>query len=291
MTLYEYTIAPFSEFAFMRRALAACLALSLGCGPIGVFLMLRRMSLMGDALSHALLPGVAVGFLLAGFSLPAMTAGGFVAGLGVALLAGTASRLTVLREDASFAAFQLISMALGVLLVSTRGGNVNLLHILFGSVLAVDDQALLLTASIASLSLVLLALLYRPLLIDSFDPGYLPRHDSSSGGWQMLFLALVSMDLVAGFQSMGALMAVGIMMLPAIAARFWAREVWSLMAVGILLALLSGVTGLLLSYHHRLPSGPAIILTAGALHLFSLLFGRFGLFPARFRGRGRHRRG
>ena len=109
---------PFIEFSFMRRALVGCLALSLGAPPIGVFLMLRRMSLMGDAMSHAILPGAAIGFLVAGLSLPAMSLGGFVAGFAVALAAGLIARTTILREDASLAAFYLVSLALGVLIVS-----------------------------------------------------------------------------------------------------------------------------------------------------------------------------
>ncbi|MBF0160676.1 MAG: metal ABC transporter permease [Magnetococcales bacterium] len=291
MTAYEYLLEPFVQFSFMRRALVACLALSMGCGPVGVLLMLRRMSLMGDALSHAILPGVAVAFLLAGFSLPAMTLGGFVAGLAVAILAGTLSRVTLLKEDASFAAFQLISLSVGVLIVSTRGGNVDLLHVLFGSVLAVDDHALLLVASIASVSLLTLAILYRPLIIDSFDPGYLRTLHGRSGIWQTLFLALVVMDLVAGFHALGAMMAVGMMMLPAIAARFWARSVWSMMGVAALIALLSGFAGLVLSFHHQLPSGPAIILTTGLFYLFSLVFAPLGMVRMRFGLVGQHRKG
>ena len=107
-------IDPFVDFAFMRRALVGCLALSLSAPPIGVFLMLRRMSLMGDAMSHAILPGAAIGYLLAGLSLFAMSLGGFAAGIAVALLAGLVARTTVLREDASLAAFYLCSLALGV---------------------------------------------------------------------------------------------------------------------------------------------------------------------------------
>ncbi|MEO5340983.1 MAG: metal ABC transporter permease [Magnetococcus sp. MYC-9] len=291
MTVYDYLLDPFVQFAFMRRALAACFALSLGCGPVGVLLMLRRMSLMGDALSHAILPGVAVAFLWAGFSLPAMTLGGFIAGLAVAVLAGSMSRLTLLKEDASFASFQLISLATGVLIVSTRGGNVDLLHVLFGSVLAVDDQALLLAACIATVSLLALAVLYRPLIIDSFDPGYLRGSGGGKALWQTLFLALVALDLVAGFHTLGAMMAVGMMMLPAIAARFWARSVWGMMGVAVVIALLAGYAGLLLSFHYRLPSGPAVILTAGLLHLFSLAFGPLGVVRARFGPRAPHRKG
>ena len=164
---------PFIEFSFMRRALVGCFALSLGAPPIGVFLMLRRMSLMGDAMSHAILPGAAIGYLLAGLSLLAMSLGGFAAGLAVALAAGLVARSTVLREDASLAAFYLVSLALGVMIVSVRGSNVDLLHVLFGTVLALDDHALLLVASIATLSLAVLAVIYRPLVLECFDPQFL----------------------------------------------------------------------------------------------------------------------
>ena len=150
MTFYELALAPFVEFGFMRRALVGCTALALGSAPVGVFLMLRRMSLTGDAMAHAILPGAAVGFLVAGLSLPAMTLGGLAAGLAVALLAGLVSRTTVLREDATLASFYLISLAAGVLIVSLRGSNVDLMHVLFGTVLALDDPALFLLAGIAS---------------------------------------------------------------------------------------------------------------------------------------------
>ncbi|HET6221520.1 MAG TPA: metal ABC transporter permease, partial [Dongiaceae bacterium] len=164
MDLYGLIVDPFIAFGFMRRALIACLALSLGCGPIGVFLVLRRMSLMGDAMSHAILPGAALGFLVAGLSLWAMGAGGLVVGLAVALLSGMVSRATNLKEDASLAGFYLISLALGVLIVSTRGSNVDLLHVLFGTILAVDDSALFLIAGITSVTLLTLAVIYRPLV-------------------------------------------------------------------------------------------------------------------------------
>src|SRR5580765_6673381 len=142
--LYSTLIAPFAEFEFMRRALVGTLALALGAGPVGVFLMLRRMSLMGDAMSHAILPGAAIGFLLSGLSLAAMTAGGLIAGFVVAVLAGLVARATELKEDASLAAFFLLSLAIGVTVVSMHGTNIDLLHFLFGSVLALDDPTLFL---------------------------------------------------------------------------------------------------------------------------------------------------
>ena len=288
MTLHDALIAPFADFAFMRRALVGSLALAVGCGPVGVLLMLRRMSLMADAMSHAILPGEAVAFLWAGLTLPAMGVGGFVAGLAVALLAGGVARLTPLREDASFAAFYLISLAAGVLLVSARGSNVDLLHVLFGTILAVDDESLLLMATVATVSLTGLAVLYRPLVVECFDPGFLR---SVSGGGDLAhygFLVLVVLNLVAGFQALGTLMAVGLMMLPAAAARFWARELWALAVTASLLAFVAGWLGLLLSYHENLPAGPAIILTAGLFYLVSVLLGpRGGLWSRYFPGRHR----
>lgn len=267
---------PFAHYEFMRRALVACLALSLGSGPVGVFLVLRRMSLVGDALSHAIMPGAAVGFLLAGLSLPAMSLGGFVAGLFVALLSGVVSRLTKQREDASFAAFYLMSLAAGVLIVSTRGSNVDLMHVLFGTILAVDDLSLLLVAGIASVSTILFTIIYRPLVAECFDPGFLRSVNGKGNIYHMLFLIMVVVNLVAGFQALGTLMAVGLMMLPAAASRFWAKEVWSLSLVAIALAFLSGYAGLVISFRHNMPSGPAIVLFAGGLYVFSFVFGRNG---------------
>src|SRR5918995_3823340 len=167
--MYEYFIAPFVDFGFMQRALAGSLMLSLSSCPVGVFLMLRRMSLTGDAMAHAILPGAAAGFLLYGLQIVPMTIGGLIAGAIVALGAGAVSRFTVQKEDASMAAFYLISLAAGVLIVSLRGSSVDLMHVLFGTVLALDDPALVLLAGIASATLLTLALLWRPLVLECVD--------------------------------------------------------------------------------------------------------------------------
>lgn len=274
--IVETLVAPFTDYAFMRRALAGCLALSLGTAPVGVFLMLRRMSLIGDAMGHAILPGAAVGFLVAGLSLPAMTLGGLVAGLVVALLAGVIARVTVLREDASLAAFYLISLASGVLIVSVHGSNVDLLHVLFGSVLALDDSAVLLIAAIATLTLLTLALIYRPLVLECLDPQFLRSVSRLSTPVHFAFLLLVVLNLVGGFQALGTLMVVGLMILPAAAARFWAREVSGMIAIAMLIAFTASVAGLLLSYWGNVASGPAIILVAGGVYIVSMLGGRMG---------------
>ena len=284
---YDALIAPFVEFEFMRRALVGMFALSLGSAPVGVFLMLRRMSLMGDAMAHAILPGAAIGFLVAGLDLYAMTIGGIVAGVAVAVAAGLVSRTTQLKEDASFAAFFLVSLALGVLIVSLRGSNVDLLHILFGNVLALDNATLFLLASFASISLVALALLWRPLVLECVDPNFLRSVSRAGTPTHLAFLALVVVNLVAGFHALGTLLAVGMMMVPAAAARFWAEDLTRMTVVAVLIAILSGIVGLLVSYHAGAPSGPAIILVAGMVYVVSLALGPVGGLKRRL-APGRH---
>jgi len=284
--IYDTRIAPFVEFAFMRRALVGAIALALGAGPVGVFLMLRRMSLVGDAMAHAILPGAAIGFLVSGLSLFAMTAGGLIAGFVIALGAGVVARATELKEDASLAAFFLISLAVGVTIVSLKGNNVDLLHFLFGSVLALDDPTLLLIAAITTLSLAVLAVIYRPLVLECVDPGFLRSVSRAGAPAHIAFLALVVMNLVGGFHALGTLLAVGIMMLPAVIARFWARDITTMIVIAIASGALAGYAGLLVSFHAGTPAGPTIILVAGGLYAVSVLFGRVGgvlrqVFPGR----------
>ena len=280
--LWDVLIGPFAEFAFMRRALVATLALSLSAAPLGVFLTLRRMSLLGDALSHAVLPGVAIGFMVAGLSLPAMALGGAMAGLLVAGIAGVVSKFTTLKEDASLAAIYLVALALGVTLISGHGTQLDLLHILFGSALGVDDAGLLMVAGVASVSVLLLALMYRGLVLESFDPVFLNASRRTSWGswvWQQGFLMLVVVNLVAGFQTLGTLMAVGLMMLPAVSARLWHDTLPAQLLNASAQAAMAGVAGLLLSYHLDTPSGPTIIGCAGALYFASLLVAPGGWLP------------
>jgi zinc/manganese transport system permease protein len=281
-TLYDALIAPFAEFDFMRRALVGSIALSLGAGPVGVFMMLRRMSLFGDAMAHAILPGAAIGFLVSGLSLGAMTLGGLAAGSLVVILAGLVTRNTALKEDASLAAFYLISLAAGVTIVSLKGSNIDLLHVLFGSILALDDTALLLLAGITTCTLLVLAVLYRPLVLECVDPGYLQSVSRAGGPTHLVFLVLVVMTLVGGFSALGTLLAVGIMMLPAAAARFWATELDGMIIAATLTAILSSLIGLIVSYHSGLPTGPVIILSTGCLYAVSLLFGPRGGLITRF---------
>jgi zinc/manganese transport system permease protein len=194
------------------------------------------------------------------------------------VLTGLVARVTELKEDASLAAFYLLSLALGVTIVSLKGTNVDLLHVLFGTVLALDDPTLILIGGITSATLVVLALIYRPLVLECVDPGFLRSVSRSGGVVHLTFLALVVLNLVAGFHALGTLLAVGMMMLPAAAARFWTADITRLLLLAAGFGMVSGYAGLVVSYGagSSLPAGPAVILAAGVIYLLSLLFGAQG---------------
>ncbi|AMC34061.1 metal ABC transporter permease [Janthinobacterium sp. B9-8] len=274
-------ISAVSEFAFMRRALIGSMALAIGCAPVGVLLLLRRMSLFGDALSHAVLPGAAIGFLLGGLTLPWLAGGGLIAGLLVALAASVVARKSRLNEDASFAGFYLLALAIGVLIVSKWGSSVDLIHLLFGSVLAIDDPSLLIVSSVASITLLWLAIEYRGIVLECADSGFIAATSGNGMRFHIGFMVIAVLNFVAAFQAMGTLMAVGLMMLPAATARLWVERLSMLFAVSWLIALFACVAGLVASYQWDLPSGPAIVLIAGGLYCLSLLFAPFGLFIRR----------
>jgi zinc/manganese transport system permease protein len=263
----NFFIEPFA-LGFMRRALAGCLALSLAGPPLGVILVLRRMSLMSDVLQHGILPGIAIGAVLGGLSLWAMGLGGFLAGLAVALLAGGLARATGGKEDSQLAGVYLVALALGVVIVSQNRG-IDLQHLLFGSVLAVDNGALFLMAGVATVALPGLALVWRPLVLDSFD-----RESQPGGaGWHLAFLALVVLCVVGGFAALGTLMSVGLIMLPAVGARHWSSTLPGQVRAAVLMAVIASYGGLLGAYWLDVPAGPGIVLAAGALWAASLVAG------------------
>jgi zinc/manganese transport system permease protein len=258
MSVHALIVEPFMTLGFMRGALVACLALALANGVVGTLLVVRRMSLDGDVLGHAIMPGAAVGFLYAGPSPTWLSLGGLVSGLAVAALAGLIARGRGHR-DAELMAFYLIALSLGVGLVAWRGSNVDVMRVLFGTILAIDQRALIQIAGVASVVVIVVAALYRVLAVSAFDPGFL-----HTIGWRaplgIVFRALVVLTLVASFQAFGTLLAVGPLLLPAAAARYWGLGVAGSMTLAIAFGLFASLAGLLISYHGNVPSGPAIIL-------------------------------
>ena len=274
--MYELLIDPFLNYGFMRRAFVGGLIVSFGAVPVGIFMTLRRMSLTGDAMAHAILPGAAIAYLISGLSLFGLTAGGTLAGLVVVALAGWVARSSHLKEDTSLAAFYLISLALGVLVISLKQSNVDLFHVLFGNILALDDDALSLLAFISTVSILIMSILYRPLIIECVDSTFLRRSGNASATAHYGFLFLMVINLVAGFHALGTLMAIGIMVLPATAARFWAKSLDSIVFIAFFVAIFGCYLGLLMSFYFDLPSGPAIIIAMGGFCVTSILIGENG---------------
>jgi zinc/manganese transport system permease protein len=262
-------VQPFASLAFMRAALVACLALAVANGALGTLLVLRRMSLDGDVLGHAVMPGAAVGFLYAGPSPTWMSLGGLASGLAVAALTGLISAERS-RRDAGLVTFYLLALALGVVFVAWRGSNVDLVRVLFGTVLAIDQSALVQIAALSSLIVMTIAVLYRPLAVGAFDPAFL-RAMGVKAPYAAIFQVLVVLALVASFQAFGTLLALGPMLLPAAAARCWGLGVAASMALATGFGVVASLAGLLLSYYGNLPSGPAIVLVAGALFGVSVI--------------------
>ena len=262
----------------MLRALAATSVLSFSIAPVGAFLVLRRLSLAGEAMAHAIVPGIVIGFVIAGLSVASMIIGGLAAGVTVALLTNLLARFTIIREDASLASLYLISLALGIFILSAAGSAVPLKSFLFGSILGMDDETLYLIGATATVTLVSFALILRPLVTSTIDPVFHESRSSRPGLVVHWFMFLVVLNLLGAFKALGTLMAVGLMILPATAARYWVSTLTGYLVLTFLFALASCWAGLVLSFYaSEVPSGPAIILVAGAIFFVSVLFAPQGL--------------
>jgi zinc/manganese transport system permease protein len=268
--MIAFLLEPFS-YAFLQRGLLVAALLGLSGGLLGCILVLRRLSLMGDALSHSLLPGIGVAYLLFGPSLPALLLGALLAGLLTALGGGLVSRLTRIKEDAAFGSLFLVLFAAGVALVSRLPARVDLLHFLFGNILGVGPSDVALAGGAAALTVTVFALFRRSIVLETFDPVF---HRATGGhGWltHLGILALCVINLVAALQAMGVVLALGLFLLPAVTAYLWCDRLPAMLAFSAITAVLGSVVGILVSYHAGLPSGAAIVLSLGAFFLLSAL--------------------
>ena len=271
-------ITEMSNYAFMRRAFVVTTILSASVAPVGAFLVLRRLSLAGEAMAHAITPGVVIGFVTAGLSVMSLLFGGLIAGLGVAVLTAYLARNTILRSDASLASLYLIALAIGIFILSAAGSAVPLKSFLFGSILGVDDASMILVGGVATVTLVTIALILRPLIMSTCDPVFFESQVKRPWIVDQGFMFLLVLNLLAAFKTLGTLMAVGLMILPATAARYWSGTITAQLGLGFIFSLLSCWLGLTLSYVlPETPSGPAIVLVAGAIFVLSALFGPLGL--------------
>lgn len=271
-------ISEMFSYAFMRRAFVVTTILSASVAPVGAFLVLRRLSLAGEAMAHAITPGVVIGFVTAGLSVMSLLFGGLIAGLGVAVLTAYLARNTILRSDASLASLYLIALAIGIFILSAAGSAIPLKSFLFGSILGVDDASMILVGGVATVTLLTFALILRPLIMSTCDPVFFESQVKRPWIVDQGFMFLLVLNLLAAFKTLGTLMAVGLMILPATAARYWSGTITAQLGLGFIFSLLSCWLGLTLSYVlPETPSGPAIVLVAGAIFVLSALFGPLGL--------------
>jgi zinc/manganese transport system permease protein len=278
--LVNWFAEPWS-YPFMQRGLMSALLLSISGGLLGSVLVLRRMALMGDALSHSLLPGLAVAWFFLGRSPWALLIGALLAGLLTALASAMISRLTRLKEDTAFGAFFLIAYAGGIALVSQAGTRVDLLHFLFGHILGVSPADLVLAATATGLTVAAFAVFRRGIVLEVFDPVF-ARAAGLGGGWvHGGFLALAVLNLVSALQAMGVILALGLFLLPAATAYLWCDRFGPMLMLATGVGMVGSTIGMMASYHTELASGPAIVLSLGVIFFASaVLSPRYGLIAA-----------
>ena len=273
-TLWNLFISPFVEYAFMQKALLSCVLLCISAVPLGVFLLLRGLSLVGDSLAHGILPGIALAAIFFGMAPVPLFIGGIAAGLIVAFISNQLSTRSIIPEEASFTVIYSLSLALGVLILFHHGTNTNVMHLLFGSVLGIDSVTLSLIAAVCVLTTLFLGKFRKLLLMYCFDPLLFQVAGYHHKVLMFSFFALVVSNLVASYQAIGTLLALGLMMLPAITGRILCGHYRQIFKVSSLLGIFGCYAGLLLSYHIDWPSGPSIILCLGVQCLAAYGFKR-----------------
>ena len=271
----EHLITPFLEYDFMRSALISCFFLSVSSIPLGVFVILRRMGLMGEALAHGILPGIAVAFLVSGLSVFAMTIGGMLAGLCVVLLSQFVAKKSILPEDSSLTAFYIIFLSIGFLLISIADGGIHLTHILFGNILSISDGALYMIVGLSLLTIIFLLFFGRALLWISFDPVFCENKGIKVNVIDGFFMVFVVLNIVASCQALGTLMALGLMLLPPISMRLLTQNFSLLMCLSILTGCMGSFVGILFSFYFNLASGPSIILCLGVVFIIAFIYRTF----------------
>lgn len=255
----DWLITPF-RYPFMQTALLAVVMVGVTCACIGVYVVLRRMAFIGDALAHTILPGIVVAFL-GGWSL---LAGAFVAGVLTALGIGTLSRREAVHEDTAIGVLFTAMFALGVLLISTTGSFRDFTHILFGNILGVSFSDLAVMGVMTVVVLLALLALHKELELTSFDPLHAEVIGLRADRLRYLLLLLLAFTIVMGIQAVGVILINALLVTPAAAATLLTDRLPRMMLLGSVIAVLSGVVGLYVSYYANVPSGAAIVLTSTA---------------------------
>lgn len=272
VNLFNVFLQPFS-YDFMLRGLAASVIVGVVCAVVGVYVVLRGMAFFGDALAHAVLPGVALGYLLSSGSRDTLFWWALGAAILVALAVGRISKRAEIREDTAIGILFASMFALGIALISSvRSYSVDLSHFLFGNVLGVSTRDLVLTAVFGGVVLLTIFLFYKEFLVLSFDPVLAATLRLPSGLLNNILLILMALTVSVAMQTVGVALMVAMLVTPAATASLLTRRLWQGMLVSASIGAFSAVTGLYLSYYFNIVSGSAIVLTATAIFLLVYLF-------------------
>ncbi len=257
------------RYPFMVRGLLASLMVGTLCAVVGSYVVLRGMAFFGDALAHAILPGVAASYLLGANLFWGALGMGLITALGI----GYVSRRGQVKEDTAIGVIFAASLALGVAMLSTvRDYSVDLTHILFGNVLGVSTSDLWLTAGLGMVVLIVVLALYKELLLISFDPILATSLRLPLAALQYLLLVLIALTIVVSLQTVGVALMVAMLVTPAATAYLLTRRLWHMMIVGAVVGVISAVGGLYLSFYLNIASGAAVVLVCTALFLVAFLF-------------------
>ena len=269
--MIDWLLAPL-QYAFMLRGLLAAVIVGAVCATLGAYVVLRGMAFFGDALAHAILPGVAVGYLIGRGAQGPILWGALIAGIGTALGIGAISRRGQIREDTAIGVIFVGMFALGVALISTaRSFSVDLAHFLFGNVLGVSVRDLVLTAGLGALVVLLVVAFYKEFLVISFDPVLATILRLPAQFFRYLLLVMIAVTIVIALQTVGAALTVAMLITPAATASLLTRRLPAMMVLGAGIGAFSGVAGLYASYYLNVASGPAIVLVCTALFIAAFL--------------------
>ncbi|MBN1217364.1 MAG: metal ABC transporter permease [Anaerolineae bacterium] len=259
-------------YAFMLRGLMAALVVGIVCSMLGAYIVLRGMAFLGDALAHAILPGVAVGYLLGGSNPLWLTTGALAAGVITALGIGAISKSGV-KEDTAIGVMFTGMFALGIALISTvRSYTVDLTHFLFGNVLGVATGDLWLTGIFGGLVILTILAFYKEFLVISFDPVLAKTLRLPAGFLTYLLLLLIAITIVLSLQTVGIALMAAMLVTPAATAYLLTRRLPAMMALAAAIGATSAVVGLYLSFYINIASGPAIVLTCTFFFLLAFIF-------------------
>jgi manganese/iron transport system permease protein len=266
--MFNWLINPLT-YEFMQRALAAGILVGVLCSVIGCYVVLRSMAFLGDALAHAILPGIAIAYLMGGN----LMLGALIAAVVVALGIGQISKRGAIREDSAIGILFTAALALGVALISSiRTYAVDLSHILFGNILGISANDLLLTAGTALAVLAAVAILYKPFLVISFDPVLAATLRWPAELIRNVLLLLLALTVVVSMQTVGVGLVAAMLVTPPATAYLLTKRLPAMMALSALFGALSAILGLYISYYANIVSGPAIVLTATGFFLVAYLF-------------------